>query len=85
MLLVVGDHNVEVIKAVREITGLGLKGAKDLVEDAPSIVKESVSWSEAEAIKTALERVGAKAAIQPHRWSGNGQYASQYAEAGNGA
>ena len=59
-LIAFGDSKVEVIKEIRAITSLGLKEAKDLVEDTPSIVKEDVSWFEAEAIQAALENVGAK-------------------------
>ena len=55
---------VPVIKAVREITGLGLKEAKDLVTSAPKMVKEGVSKAEAEAIKKQLEDAGAKATIK---------------------
>ena len=55
---------VPVIKAVREITGLGLKEAKDLVTSAPKVVKEGVSKAEAEAIKKQLEDAGAKATIK---------------------
>ena len=55
---------VPVIKAVREITGLGLKEAKDLVTAAPKVVKEGVSKAEAEAIKKQLEEAGAKATIK---------------------
>ncbi len=55
---------VPVIKAVREITGLGLKEAKDLVTAAPKVVKEGVSKHEAEAIKKQLEEAGAKVTIK---------------------
>ena len=55
---------VPVIKVVREITGLGLKEAKDLVTAAPKVVKEGVSKEEAEAIKKQLEEAGAKATIK---------------------
>ena len=54
-----GAKKLDVIKAVREITGLGLKDAKDLVEGAPKAVKEGVSKDDAEAVKTALEAAGA--------------------------
>ena len=54
-----GDNKVAVIKAVRSITGLGLKEAKDMVEGAPSAVKEGVSKDEAAAIKKQLEEAGA--------------------------
>ncbi len=59
-----GANKVGVIKVIREITGLGLKEAKDLVEGAPSTVKEAVSKADAEAIKKKLEDAGAKAAIK---------------------
>jgi len=55
---------INVIKVVREITNLGLKEAKDLVEGAPKAVKENVSKQEAEAIKTKLEQGGAKVSIK---------------------
>jgi large subunit ribosomal protein L7/L12 len=55
----VGDKKVNVIKAVRELTGLGLKEAKDLVEAAPKAVKEGVSKADAEAAKAKLEEAGA--------------------------
>ena len=54
-----GAKKLDVIKAVREITGLGLKDAKDLVEGAPKAVKEGVSKEDAEAVKAALEAAGA--------------------------
>ena len=59
-----GDQKVKVIKVVREITGLGLKEAKDLVTAAPKVVKEGVSKEEAEDIKKKLEEAGAKATIK---------------------
>ena len=59
-----GSNKVGVIKVIREITGLGLKEAKDLVEGAPSTVKESIPKADAEAIKKKLEDAGAKAAIK---------------------
>ena len=59
MLTGAGDKKIQVIKEVRAITGLGLKEAKDLVESAPSAVKEGVSKAEAEQIKAKLEEVGA--------------------------
>ena len=59
-----GASKLNVIKVVREITGLGLKDAKDLVEAAPKAVKEGVSKDEAEAGKKALEEVGAKVEIK---------------------
>ena len=60
----VGPNKVKVIKVVREITGLGLKEAKDLVTAAPKIVKEGVSKEEAENIKKQLEEAGAKVTIK---------------------
>lgn len=59
-----GANKVGVIKAVREITGLGLKEAKDLVDGAPKPVKEAVSKADAEAAKKKLEEAGAKAEIK---------------------
>ena len=56
----VGPNKVKVIKVVREITGLGLKEAKELVDGAPKVVKEGVSKAEAEEIKTKLEAEGAE-------------------------
>jgi large subunit ribosomal protein L7/L12 len=64
MLLEVGANKVSVIKAVREITGLGLKEAKDLVDGAPKAVKEGVSKADAEAAKKKLEEAGAKAELK---------------------
>lgn len=55
-----GENKVNVIKAVRAITGLGLKEAKDLVEGVPSVVKEAAPKAEAETIKKQLEEAGAK-------------------------
>ena len=55
----IGSEKIKVIKAVREITGLGLKEAKALVDGAPSNVKEAIEKAEAEAIKSQLEEVGA--------------------------
>ena len=60
----VGGNKINVIKVVREITSLGLKEAKDLVEGAPKAVKEGVSKDEAAAIKKKFEEVGAKAEIK---------------------
>ena len=60
MLTAIGDKKIEVIKEVRAITALGLKEAKDLVEGAPKAVKEGVTKEEAEKIKAALEKAGAK-------------------------
>jgi large subunit ribosomal protein L7/L12 len=59
-----GANKVSVIKVIREITGLGLKEAKDLVEGVPSVVKEDVPKADAEAIKTKLEEAGAAAEIK---------------------
>ena|SRR5205823_13660891 len=59
-----GAEKIQVIKAVRELTGLGLKEAKDLVEGAPKPVREGVNKAEAEAAKTRLEAAGAKAEIK---------------------
>ena len=56
----IGDKKIEVIKEVRAVTGLGLKEAKDLVEAAPKPVKEGVTKEEAEKIRAALEKAGAK-------------------------
>ena len=60
----VGPNKVKVIKVVREITGLGLKEAKDLVDGAPKMVKEAASKDEAEDIKKKLEEVGAKVTLK---------------------
>jgi len=64
VLAAVGDKKIEVIKEVRAITSLGLKEAKDLVEGAPTPVKEGVSKEEADKIKAALEKVGAKVELK---------------------
>ena len=64
MLTAVGDNKVNVIKAVREVTSLGLKEAKDLVDGAPKPVKEGVSKAEAEAVAKKLADAGAKAEIK---------------------
>lgn len=58
------DKKVSVIKVIREITGLGLKEAKDLVEGVPSTVKESISKADSETIKKKLEEVGAKVEVK---------------------
>ena len=60
----VGPNKVQVIKAVRELTSLGLKEAKDLVEAAPKAVKEGVTKEEAEAARAKLEEAGAKAQVK---------------------
>jgi large subunit ribosomal protein L7/L12 len=59
-----GENKVAVIKVVRAVTGLGLKEAKDLVEGAPSTIKEGVKKDEAETIKKQLEEAGAQATIK---------------------
>lgn len=59
-----GDKKIQVLKAVRELTGLGLKEAKDLVDAAPKAVKENIAKDEAEKIKAALEEQGAKVEIK---------------------
>jgi large subunit ribosomal protein L7/L12 len=64
VLTEVGGNKVSVIKAVREITGLGLKEAKDLVDGAPKSVKEGIAKADAEAAKKKLEEAGAKADIK---------------------
>jgi large subunit ribosomal protein L7/L12 len=64
VLAEVGPNKIPVIKVVRELTGLGLKEAKDLVDQAPKPVKEGVARDEAEKIKAALEEQGAKVEIQ---------------------
>ena len=64
MLLEAGANKVNVIKAVRELTGLGLKEAKDLVDGAPKAVKEGVNKADAEAAKKKLEEAGAKVELK---------------------
>jgi large subunit ribosomal protein L7/L12 len=64
VLLEAGAQKVQVIKAVRELTGLGLKEAKDLVDGAPKNVKEAVSKADAEAAKKKLEEAGAKVELK---------------------
>ena len=64
MLTAVGDKKINVIKAVREITGLGLKEAKDLVEAAPKAVKDGVPKADAEKLKAKLEAEGAKVELK---------------------
>jgi large subunit ribosomal protein L7/L12 len=63
-LLAAGENKVNTIKAVREVTGLGLKEAKDLVDGAPKPLKEGVNKAEAEAVKKKMEEAGAKAEIK---------------------
>jgi len=64
VLQTIGEKKIQVIKVVRELTGLGLKEAKDLVDGAPKPVKEKVSRAEAETIKTKLEAEGATVTIK---------------------
>lgn len=64
VLTEVGPNKVQVIKAVRELTSLGLKEAKDLVEAAPKAVREAVTKEEAEAARSKLEEAGAKAQVK---------------------
>ncbi len=60
----IGSEKIKVIKVVREVTGLGLKEAKEVVDKAPKIVKEAASKDDAEAIKAKLEEVGAKVTLK---------------------
>ena len=64
VLVGVGDKKIQVIKVVRELTGLGLKEAKELVDGAPSTVKEAAAKAEAEEMKAKLEEVGAAVALK---------------------
>ena len=64
ILTAAGENKVNTIKAVREVTSLGLKEAKDLVDGAPKAVKEGISKADAEAIKKKLEEAGAKVEIK---------------------
>ena len=64
MLIAAGENKVNTIKAVREVTSLGLKEAKDLVDGAPKPLKEGISKADAEAIKKKMEEAGAKAEIK---------------------
>jgi large subunit ribosomal protein L7/L12 len=64
VLAAAGENKVNTIKAVREVTGLGLKEAKDLVDGAPKPVKEGVSKADADAIKKKLEEAGAKVEVK---------------------
>jgi large subunit ribosomal protein L7/L12 len=64
VLEVVGANKIKVIKVIREITGLGLKEAKDMVDGAPKPVKEGISKAEAEELKKKIEAEGAKVAIK---------------------
>lgn len=60
----VGSEKIKVIKVVREVTGLGLKEAKEAVDNAPKVLKEQASKEDAEAIKAKLEEVGAKVTLK---------------------
>ena len=64
VLAAIGDNTVNVIKAVRELTGLGLKEAKDLVDGAPKPVKEGIPKADAEAARKKLEEAGAKVEVK---------------------
>jgi large subunit ribosomal protein L7/L12 len=64
VLTAIGDKKINVIKAVREVTSLGLKDAKDLVESAPATVKEAVSKEEADEIKSKFEDAGAQVELK---------------------
>lgn len=64
ILTAIGNNKIAVIKAVRSIMGLGLKEAKDLVEAAPSTLKESINKNEAEVLKKSLEEVGASVELK---------------------
>jgi len=64
MLVAAGENKVNTIKAVREVTGLGLKEAKDLVDGAPKPIKEGVNKADAESIKKKMEEAGAKVEVK---------------------
>jgi large subunit ribosomal protein L7/L12 len=64
MLTAAGENKVNTIKAVREVTGLGLKEAKDLVDGAPKPIKEGISKADAEALKKKMEEAGAKVEVK---------------------
>lgn len=64
ILKAAGDNKIKVVKAVKEITELGLKDAKDLVDGAPKAIKEKISKEDAEAIKKKLEEVGAEVEVK---------------------
>ncbi|MEO6941253.1 MAG: 50S ribosomal protein L7/L12, partial [Candidatus Kapaibacterium sp.] len=64
VLAAAGDQKINVIKAVREATGLGLKEAKDLVDGAPKVVKEGIPKADADALKKKLEEAGAKVELK---------------------
>ena len=63
-LVSAGDKKIQVIKVVRELTGLGLKDAKDLVDGAPKVIKDAVPKADAEAMKAKLEEQGAKVELK---------------------
>jgi len=63
-LLAAGENKVNTIKAVREVTGLGLKEAKDLVDGAPKPIKEGINKADAEALKKKMEEAGAKVEVK---------------------
>ena len=64
ILTAIGDKKISVIKAVREVTSLGLKEAKDLVDSAPKAIKEAITKAEAEEVKTKFEAAGAQVEIK---------------------
>ncbi|MEO5691487.1 MAG: 50S ribosomal protein L7/L12 [Usitatibacter sp.] len=64
MLLAAGENKVNTIKAVREVTGLGLKEAKDLVDGAPKPIKEGINKADSDAIKKKMEEAGAKVEVK---------------------
>lgn len=64
VLITTGDNKIKVIKAVREITGLGLKDAKDVVDAAPKTIKEGISKDDAAAMKAKIEEVGGTAEVK---------------------
>ena len=67
VLVSVGDTRIDVIKKVRELTSLGLKEAKELVESAPVTIVRAISMTEAEAIRAGLARAGARVKLEPVR------------------
>ena len=71
VLVAIGDKKIQVIKVVREVTSLGLKEAKDLVDSAPKAVREGIEKEEAEAIKAKLEDQGATSVVLDIRRAGN--------------
>ena len=78
VLAAAGDKKIEVIKEVRSLTGLGLKDACDLVNSAPTCIKQGVGMEEAEKIEAVLQGVGAEVLISASH-SGNGQFRPAYA------